>query len=131
FVKRHHYISFVDKHTTPPELGLSGELCYCLRGGVVHRAGMASHPDFGATHVIFSVSKDSGAHALAIQFDGKRAAMFSLHLFCQAMKGAAQKWYEEHESDPLVIKNMKNLIRFSPDGVRPFMAGLPVVASGE
>jgi hypothetical protein len=133
FVKQRHYVAFVDKYTTPPELGLDGELCYRLRGGVVHRAGMASHPDLGATHVIFSLINGSGPHALAIKDgpSGKRAAVFNLRLFCNAMIGAANKWYEEHERDPLVMENMKNLIRFSPDGVRPFLGGLPVVASGE
>jgi hypothetical protein len=38
FVKAEHYIPFVDKYTTPEALGCDGQMCYRLRGGIVHRA---------------------------------------------------------------------------------------------
>src|SRR4051812_6741597 len=78
-VRGKHYRSFVDKYTTPRELGCSGEDCYRLRGGVVHRANMAGHANFDATHVIFSLPESGGGvHAMSIinQPTGKVAAMF-------------------------------------------------------
>lgn len=131
FVKQKHYVEFVDKYTTPPELGLSGLDCYRLRGGVVHRASFAGHPYFGATHVVFTVP-ESGArlHAFSMVSGRKTAAMFDVVLFCRAMDAAARRWYQDHEKDPNVQRNLKNLIRYCPNGLSPFVVGAPVVASG-
>ena len=133
FVKKKHYVDFVDKYTTPRELGLSGESCYRLRGGVVHRANMAGHPKFDATHVIFTLPESRAhTHAFSIvnEQQQKKAAMFDLEMFYKAMDQAARRWYEDHQNDPKVAENMKNLIRYSPIGLSPFLNGVPVVGSG-
>ena len=132
FVKEKHYVAFVDKYTTPRELGLSGQECYRLRGGVVHRANMAGHDKFDATHVIFTIPGGSSLHAFSIvnEATGKRGAMFDLVMFCTAMVSAAYRWYEEHQNNSQVEQNMQNLIRYCPNGLAPFVVGTPVVASG-
>jgi hypothetical protein len=131
FVKERHYVAFVDKYTTPSGLGFAWSDCYRLRGGVVHRANMAGHPKFDATHVIFSLPESRiNLHALSISNGEKLAAMLDLVLFCKTMIEAAKRWYEDHKDDTTVAKNMKNLIRFCPAGMPPFIAGWPVVASG-
>jgi hypothetical protein len=134
FVKKTHYVAFVDKYTTPPEIGSDGADIYRLRGGVVHRASPIGHPDFNATHVIFTVLETANrVHALSIVDGptGKRAAMFDLVTFCRAMVSAANKWYADNGDKPLVASNMKDLIRYSPNGIIPFVSGMPVVASGQ
>jgi hypothetical protein len=131
FVKERHYVEFVDTYTKPPDLGLSGIDCYRLRGGVVHRANMAGHHKFGATHVLFSIPETAGGlHALSIKVDEKIAACFDLVQFCQTMVSAANRWYADHKDDRKVKENMQNLIRYCPDGVFPFFNGAPLVASG-
>jgi hypothetical protein len=131
FIKQKHYADFVDKYTTPKELGLDGVDCYRLRGGVVHRASMAGHPDFGPTHVIFTIPETGlPIHALFLEHGEKTAAVFDLVTFCVAMVSAARRWYEDHKDDPKVAENMKNLIRFCPRGLHPFLVGAPIVASG-
>jgi hypothetical protein len=131
FVKEKHYIAFVDRYTTPPQLGLTGQDCYRLKGGVVHRADLAGHDKFSATHVVFTLPESTGGvHALSIIQGEKTAAMFDLVLFCDAMINAATAWYEDHHADPKVQENLKNLIRYCPTGLSPFVVGLPVVASG-
>jgi hypothetical protein len=131
FVKEKHYVSFVDKYATSPGLGLNGVGCYRLRGGVVHRANMAGHPKFDATHVIFTIPETgTGIHAVTLQMGEKTAATFDLVLFCKAMVAAANRWYEDYQHDKMVAENMKNLIRYCPNGLAPFIVGAPIVASG-
>ena len=133
FVKEKHYVAFVDKYTTPPALGLDGQSCYRLRGGLVHRANLAGHDKFGASHVVFTLPGTAGVvHALSIvgSRSGKVAAMFDLVTFCSEMIAAAKRWYEDHQASALVEVNMQNLIRYCPDGLPPFVSGIPVVASG-
>lgn len=131
FVKKNHYVDFVDRYTTSPGLGLDGESCFHLRGGLVHRADLTGHAFFEGTHVVFTVPETGvGLHAFSIEAGEKKAAMFDLGLFSTAMIDAVRAWYEEHKNDEQVIKNMKNLIRWRPKGVPPFVGGMPVVASG-
>ncbi|WP_454617536.1 hypothetical protein [Bradyrhizobium cenepequi] len=132
FVRQKHYAAFIDRYTTPSEIGSNGVDIYRLRGGVVHRASMAGHPDFGATHVIFTIPETgAGMHALSIRAGDKTAAMFDLVTFCRAMIKAAYLWYEEHHSDPKVQENMRHLIRYCPQGLSPFVGGAPVVGCGD
>lgn len=133
FVKQKHYIDFVDTYTTQRELGIGGAGCFQLRGGLVHKGDLRSHPFFGITHVIFTVPHSPlklHAFNMVHEAQDKSAAMLDLGLFCEAMFEAARRWAAKHESDPKVQANLKNLIRFCPDGLPPFVVGNPVVASG-
>jgi hypothetical protein len=131
FVKQKHYVDFVDRYTTPTELGLDGIDCYRLRGGVVHRAHFAGHPQFDCTNVVFTVPESGGQmHAMNLKVGDKTAAMFSLELFCRSMIAAAHKWYEEHQKNQKVTQSMDNLIRWCDNGLPPFAGGAPVIASG-
>jgi hypothetical protein len=133
FLKLKHYARFVDKYTTPATLGLDGVSCYRLRGGIVHRANLVGHPEFGATHVIFTIPESgSSLHAFSITHTGStaRAAMFDLVKFCMTMKQAAEQWYEDNRSNPRVTESMGNIIRYCPLGVAPYCTGAPVIASG-
>src|SRR5208337_978210 len=120
FVKRPHYVSFVDKYTTPAELGLGGEACFMLRGGLVHKAGLARHPHFDGTHVIFTLPDSIGhTHAFSIVMGDKKPAMFDLLMFCNAMDVAARKWYVDNRTNKVVEENLAHLIRFCPFGLSP------------
>lgn len=131
FVKEKHYVAFVDKYSTPPELGCDGQTCYRLRGGVIHRANLAGHALIGVTNVIFTLPESTlKVHALSLQVGDKIAPTFDLILFCKTMMRAAHAWYEDNQNDPKVEANMKNLIRYCENGLAPFVVGQPLVASG-
>ncbi len=131
FVRESHYVTFIDSYTTTRELGLDGRSCYRLRGGVVHRGNAAGHPFFGATHVIFTVPESGVSfHAFSLKVGESTAAMFDLGKFCDAMAQAVRKWYAAHKDDEKVKANVRNLLSLRPDGIIPFIAGAPIVASG-
>lgn len=131
FVKQKHYKDFVDRYTTPQELGLDGASCYQLRGGLVHRGDLRGHPYFDGTHVIFTTPETKASiHALTIVSGDKSAAMFDLVLMCDAMIAAARRWHLDNENNPQVAENLQFLVRSCPNGVAPFFVGAPVVASG-
>jgi hypothetical protein len=60
----------------------------------------------------------------------QKGTYFDSASFCYAMREAAFAWYEDHHNDPKVQQNMKNLIRYCPDGLPPYFPRGPVVASG-
>jgi hypothetical protein len=131
FVKQPHYVDFIDRYTKASNLGLDGAGCYQLRGGLVHRADLRGHAYFEGTHVVFTVPESQGfIHSLSVQVGDKIALMFDLEIFCAAMISAARNWFDVHKDDPQVLENLKNLIRWCPEGLSPFVGGTPVVASG-
>jgi hypothetical protein len=60
----------------------------------------------------------------------QKGTYFDLTSFCYAMREAAFAWYKDHQNDPKVGQNMKNLIRYCSDGLPPYFPRGPVVASG-
>lgn len=132
FVKRAHYVEFINNYTTPASLGLDGESCFQLRGGLVHRGDLRGHAQFKNSHVVFTVPESRATiHALTLMWDDDTSAsMFDLVMFSDAIIDAGRRWYVDNRNDNTVLENMKNLIRWRPHGVPPFVDGVPVVASG-
>lgn len=131
FVKAHHYIKFIDTYAKPNEVSASGQDIYRLRGGLVHRGDLRGHAHLDATHVIITVPESkSSLHAFSIEVGEKTAWMIDLRMFVNGMDAAVRRWYDDNKSHPLLADNLPNLIRFSPSGLAPFVAGLPAVVSG-
>ena len=131
FVKEKHYVAFIDKYTTPLDLGIAGLDCFRLRGGMVHRANLSGHAHFPTDSVIFTVPETGIAlHGPIFDVSGRTAMVIDLVLFCKEMTAAVHRWYEDHHNDPKVEQNMKNLIRSCPAGLAPFVVGAPLIASG-
>ena len=130
-VKKNHYIDFVNRYTSQENLGVTGEECYQLRGGIVHRANIAGHSSFKETHVIFTIPEsESGLHGFTLDAGEKSASLLDLKVFCREMESAALRWYAANKEKPEVQNNLCSLIRLHPNGVSPFMEGAPVLASG-
>ena len=128
FIREAHYVAFVNKYTTPSELGVDGQSCYRLRGGVVHRGNAAGHPFFGATNVMFALPESPvKMHGMALQVGDKVSTAFVLENFCNEMIAAAHRWYDDHKADAKVIENMPKLLSYKPDGLPPFVSGSPMI----
>lgn len=132
FIKEKQYAAFVDKYAPLEVLNISGQNCYRLRGGVVHRGNAAGHPHIGASHVIFYVPESpSLIHGISVEVNGKRAANFDLIRFCEGMISAVEKWFVDHKDKSMVNQNIPRLLSLRLNGIAPFVTGGPVVGSGE
>jgi hypothetical protein len=130
-VKENHYAWFVDKYTTESALGVSGSACYRTRCGIVHRANVTGNSKSQWTGVIFTIPESRAMmHAFSIQNQAGRAAMLDLVTFCDEIIVAARRWHRDNMTNPQVASNMDLLITFRPNGLPPFLGGIPVVASG-
>jgi hypothetical protein len=124
------YAAFVDKYTTPSELGTDGPDCYRLRCGIIHRGNAQGHRKALVTHTIFTPPGGPTVHAISIQNGNFTAGMFSMDDFCGAMIAAARRWLDDNKDNQTVINNMPHLLSLRPHGMFPFINGTPVVASG-
>ena len=131
FVKEEHYVKFIN--TYAPRLGLGGQQCYRLRGGVVHRGNAAGHPFFGKSHVVFSTPQ-TGLEVHSVTFDNPTtpltAIMLDVTTFCGRMKDAVIDWFIVNGADPLVQANIPAILSQRPNGFPPWIEGVPVIASG-
>jgi hypothetical protein len=135
FIKEKHYVAFLERYA-PPEpggLGIQPKQCYRLRGGVIHRGNASGHPFFGSTHVLFTLPEvNVSIHGISFQVEDteQRASTFDLVTFCEGMKRAVYNWYAANQHNEKVAANVLNLLSYRPEGVRPFVVGCPVIASG-
>lgn len=51
--------------------------------------------------------------------------------FCVEMESSVRRWFDDHKQNSKVEENLQHLIRYSQDGIFPYLVGVPVVASGK
>ncbi|MBW6531948.1 hypothetical protein KZ820_14495 [Sphingomonas sp. RRHST34] len=132
FVKREHYVAFVDEFLDKKKCSISGERCFMLRGGVVHKGTASSHPHLDASHVVFWIPEGDRAsmHDFWLEGDGDRALVLDVFKFVEAMKDAVYAWHKKHGTDAIVMSKVNEIMSVRPNGIRKLIGGAPVVASG-
>jgi len=96
-----------------------------LRCGVVHKARFG-HDKMQYSRIIFSIPNKQGNvfHNNIL----KDALNLDAVLFCRDMLGAVRNWFSTNKSNPTVIKNLEQIVTLRPEGLAPYMVGMPVIA---
>jgi hypothetical protein len=99
--------------------------CWNLRCGVVHQ-GRCGHPDMQYARVIFTVpnAQNNVFHNNilndALNLDAIR--------FCRDIIQSVRDWYEISKDADAVQANVPHMVRYRPNGIAPYMVGMPVIA---
>ena len=101
-----------------------------LRGGVLHQGSFFGHPKSRFNAVLFTLPnpQNNTFHENHFEGGGKRAFNLDTVTFCSEIIDAARKWYEARKDDPSVSANINNLVRYRPNGLSPYMVGMPLIA---
>ena len=104
--------------------GLSDDLCWYLRCGVVHE-GRYKHKDFD--RVVFTTPDGGGVHNIILEIGDTR--MLSLHvlIFCEEMMLSVRNWYDAKRDDQVVSTNLQRLVQLRPEGLLPIFKGAVVI----
>jgi hypothetical protein len=138
------YAPWCDDNIGPRFANLSGTDLWYMRCGVVHSGTFAHHkvpfgrvifltPDFSqfkAHDVILTVAPGiefGGISVETLHVSGKILYMDVLK-FCNTIMECARTWAIAKADDPFVQQNLPNLIRYRPEGLPPFMVGVPIIA---
>lgn len=119
------YVKWFDKYVAPYYQGLlSGEDCYYLRCSLLHQ-GTAFPPSARFTRILFvePTAIDSVPHCDVIE----GALNIDIRRFCQDIIHGVEKWLEEKENTELYKTNMAKFIRRYPEGLPPYITGVPVI----
>ncbi len=104
---------------------LTPDDCYYLRCGVLHQGKLGRH-GMQYSRVLFTVpNRQNNVFHNNIIND---ALNLDVVIFCNDVVAAAQAWYELKKDDPFVLANLPNLVRDRPEGLSPYMVGVPLIA---
>jgi hypothetical protein len=111
-------------HVAELENPLDGESCYQFRCSLLHQ-GSTQHPKSKFDRIIFI---EPGATTNVIHYGRMNDALcIDLPSFCNEVLQGARAWLASHEADPIVQKNLSRFVHRHPLGLRPYIAGVPVI----
>ncbi|WP_370188744.1 hypothetical protein [Qipengyuania sp.] len=102
---------------------LTPEDMYSIRGGVLHqgRFGDLKH---NVARVIFTLPGPMSFTNCMMN----DAYVYGVVEFCRNLSAAAEVWFEANRNDPIVEANLTRVMRYHPEGLSPYMAGVAVIA---
>ena len=99
--------------------------CYSLRCGVVHKGNLGlKGSEF--SRVVFSlpnsrrITMHNNIMNDSLQFDAVQ--------FCHEIIASVRAWYNTHAGNENVQRNLPNIIQLRPEGLAPYIVGLPIIA---
>lgn len=118
------YQKFYQKYLADRLLYLSADDFYSFRCGVLHNGkfGGLKHE---VKRVVFVAPYDGNAWVSIRVGD---VYMYSMMEFCEAVIDATDRWYADSKDNPNVAANAERLVKFRPNGMRPFGVGIPLIA---
>ncbi len=103
---------------------LSVDDLWSLRNGVLH-SGRLGHAKMQFERVIFfPVGNAAFVHNGVVN----GALMLDAQAFCETMIRAVRAWLQANDEHPHVRANLARVLQHRPNGLRPYVVGLAVVA---
>lgn len=130
WVNEKKYVDWCDKNLASRFHFLTSTDVYRLRGGVLHQGSFFGHPKMRFNSVLFTLpnAQKNIFHDNFCEMDGKKALNLDTPTFCNQIIAAARQWYEVNKEAPNVKANLPNLVRYRPNGLAPYMVGMPLIA---
>lgn len=123
------YVAWFDANLAHRFKAIDGTNFYRLRCGVLHQ-GQGRHNKMEYSRVIFQPPAPVTINeAVMTHVGGEEGKVLCLNTgeFCNAVIDAARTWYEQNRDNPNVKANMPNLVRYRPEGLAPYIVGLPII----
>jgi hypothetical protein len=124
------YKAWYNAHLAPLYPRLTDDDCYSLRCGVVHQ-GRFGHPGMQYDRIIFTLPDPRGNIFSGNVFGGggnPPTLNLDAEAFCRDVIAAVRAWFAAKQADANVVANLPNLVQFRPNGMAPFIGGVPVIA---
>jgi len=122
---RSSYIAWTDQNIAPRWFGLmTGQDCYQFRCSMLHQA-TTQHPDSRYSRILFVEPGATTNISHLTVTDG--VLEIDVSLFCRDMISAARAWLLTVEGTEPYETNRTKLITRYPEGLAPFIVGVPVI----
>lgn len=106
---------------------------YALRCGVMHQ-GRVGHPNMQYDRIIFGLPNAERIvmHNVGMKNfiapGGDRILTLDTITFCNDIIAAAQQWYMAQRDSRNVQTHLPKLVQYRPQGLQPYMEGVPVIS---
>ena len=107
------------------ELFLSAEDCYFFRCAFLHQ-GTTEHEKMTYNKVVFTIPNEHNIVAHNNIFND--ALNLDIVLFSQTIIKAAREWLIKVQDDENFKRNMNKSFKFYPNGLPPYIVGMPLYA---
>ncbi|MSP50118.1 MAG: hypothetical protein EXQ95_12430 [Alphaproteobacteria bacterium] len=126
------YAKWFDTNLGGQYPGITGTDCYRLRCGVLHQ-GKFGHPKAPYDRVLFMIPNPGRniVHKVMMNNMGAKkisALVLDANIFCRDVVQAVRQWFAVAQHDPNVQENLSGLVQHRPQGLAPFVVGLPLIA---
>jgi hypothetical protein len=119
------YRAWYNANLAPQYPNISDADCWSLRCGVLHQ-GRYGHPNMQYGRILLTVpnAQRNVFHNNIIN----DALNLDAVIFCRDVITSARRWFANHRNDAAVRANLPNLVQFRPQGIAPYMVGIPLIA---
>ena len=113
-----------DRYKYGERVFLSGDDCYYFRCALLHQ-GSSQHPKSGYARILFL---EPGATSNVLHCNVLNDALnIDVRIFCQDIIDGVRTWLGKVEGTPRFNTNMAKFIRRYPQGLSPYIGGVPVI----
>lgn len=119
------FIVWFETHIAPRYNGfLDGESCYYFRCSMLHQ-GSTNHPRDRYSRIIFLEPGNSGMvlHNNILN----EALNIDVRIFCEDVCAAVERWWATASSQPAFQANIARFVTRHPNGLAPYIVGVPVI----
>lgn len=118
------YKVWVDEYISPKYGGtVTGEVVYKLRCALLHQ-GKFNHDYPNYDKILFQLPNSFMTHNVLIG----NALTLNIQQFCEDLVNGYFAWEQKKSSDENVRRNYLKIVNYHPDGVLPFIEGVPMFA---
>lgn len=123
--KKHKYIRWYNKYAKESDSNaLSGEDCYYFRCSCVHQ-GSTQSSDSSYKRILFLIPSNQLVMHNNIIND---ALNIDIKIFCTNIISSVRKWEQKIKGEPNFIRNYDKLLKVYPNGLPPYIGGMPVIS---
>lgn len=119
------YIDWYNEYVAHTCHFLTGEDCYHFRCSLLHQ-GSTQHSTSSYKRIIFlePAATNNVFHCNILN----DALNLDVRIFCTDMVNGVENWLQRNEHTPLYQTNYNRFIRRYPDGLNPYIIGIPVIS---
>ena len=103
---------------------ITGEVCYYYRCAALHQ-GRATHPRMQYSRIVFVEPNPRFIMHNNVMND---ALNIDVKAFCEDIISACEAWLTAAAADPTVQSNLASSMQRYPQGLSPYIVGIPVIA---
>lgn len=117
------YERWFDQYVAPKCYGvIDGETCYYYRCSLLHQ-GTSQHPKNSYSRIIFLEPSQHLMHCNTMN----DALNIDVRRFCLDIIAGAREWLLTAKGTPTFQQNFSKFVRRHPQGLSPYIAGVPVI----